>query len=505
MRHSVMFHFVILFVLLFCVGTPASGENKDNPFGFHTGNAFPEDIKAHNPGNLKDPAIWGNYQYAQDIGVGWERPALYASIPPADSGWTWPQLTDAIYATIPNSMNILTNIDVRSFAYSRAPEIPEEVRNITTYYPRISSLKLIDEKRYVQFVRDLVERYDGDGLRDMPGLKNPVKYWQIDNELPGIPPQGLNSLPTDPVNERWLNNTIKNYARVLRISSEAIKSADPQAKVVIAGMADMGPATPAVFYKFYGGVLKQLRGRYVDIFDYHFYANVHAGDGIQGWRVVKDAYAMVRQGLDSMGFQNMEVWITETGTYSGRPRDMKGDLPVQTEREQAADLVKRMIYPLTFGVKKVFWAWGIVDCAVSEGPDGHTGLIYDGRDPYTPSYGVKKLAYYSFKKLVDTLQGSDWNHIQVIQENEGVYLYKFTRGSQPVWVAWNENNTPVEVTLSGIDKDKIIVTKVVPSDETGRHIQDYPTAFDIQEADVTDGRATLFLDDSPALIEEQVL
>ncbi len=37
-------------------------------------------------------------------------------------------------------------------------------------------------KAYAAFVRALVERYDGDGQDDMPGLKFPIRHWEVGNE-----------------------------------------------------------------------------------------------------------------------------------------------------------------------------------------------------------------------------------------------------------------------------------------------------------------------------------
>jgi len=45
-----------------------------------------------------------------------------------------------------------------------------------------SRYKPYDMQAYRKFVKALVERYDGDGIDDMPGLKKPVKYWEILNE-----------------------------------------------------------------------------------------------------------------------------------------------------------------------------------------------------------------------------------------------------------------------------------------------------------------------------------
>jgi hypothetical protein len=482
---------------------------RDVPFGFHTGNAFPKDIAAHNPDNPLDPEIWGKYEYAEDIGIGWERPGMYAWIPPQRSGLSWQQLTDRIYSAIPASMRIFANIDLRVFTVTRPASIPTETASLTVYHPPVSSLELFDEKLYVQFVRDLVERYDGDGVGDMPGLKNLVKYWQVDNELPGLPPFEINS-SNQAKNDKWLKTSTDNYAHVLDITSKAIKTVNPSAKIALSGMADIGPGTAGLFHQYYLKILEKLKGKQVDIFDYHFY-----GDAKNSWKTMKDAYRMIREGLDSIGYKDMEIWITETGTYTGRPRDVQGYAPLQTEKEQAVDLVKRLIYPLTFGVKRVFWAWGIVDCAASEGPDGYMGLIYNGKGPDNPGYGVKKLSYYAYKKMVEILDGSDWNNIQTIKEEQndgyGIFLYKFTRNGKPVYVGWFDCFDERKCSMMKIDlraelafdRDvkTVKITEAVPKYKSGKEVTDYGAAFN-SEAKAMDGsKITIALKETPVFVE----
>ena len=86
-----------------------------------------------------------------------------------------------------------------------------------SHIPLMPPYKPNDMKAYKEFVRRIVERYDRDGIDDMPGLKYPIKYWTILND-PGDQFMG----------------TGKEYAEVLRASYEAIKEADPKAKVNIA-------------------------------------------------------------------------------------------------------------------------------------------------------------------------------------------------------------------------------------------------------------------------------
>lgn len=91
-----------------------------------------------------------------------------------------------------------------------------------------------DLAAYRDCVAALVERYDGDGLDDMPGLPAPLRHWEFDNE-----PDIKNSrMPKD--SHRHYDATTfctpQEYAIVLRATSEAIRGADPTAKILALGL-----------------------------------------------------------------------------------------------------------------------------------------------------------------------------------------------------------------------------------------------------------------------------
>ena len=50
-------------------------------------------------------------------------------------------------------------------------------RKFTKYLSKPCSMD-----NYKNFLTKLVDRYDGDGINDMPGLTKPIKHWQIMNE-----------------------------------------------------------------------------------------------------------------------------------------------------------------------------------------------------------------------------------------------------------------------------------------------------------------------------------
>lgn len=76
---------------------------------------------------------------------------------------------------------------------------------------------------YTEYIRNLVERYDGDGAADMPGLRFPIRYWEVEAEWGTF----------------W-QSSLADYLQLLRLAHGAIKAADPQAQVILQGFLFMG-------------------------------------------------------------------------------------------------------------------------------------------------------------------------------------------------------------------------------------------------------------------------
>jgi len=73
----------------------------------------------------------------------------------------------------------------------------------------------------------MVERYDGDGIDDMPNLRYPIKHWEVMNE-PDLQPDETARL-------QFYRETANDYADLLIKTSQYIKQADSEAQVLIAG------------------------------------------------------------------------------------------------------------------------------------------------------------------------------------------------------------------------------------------------------------------------------
>jgi len=74
---------------------------------------------------------------------------------------------------------------------------------------------------YQNYVRETVERFDGDGIKDMPGLKKPIVYWQVDSEF-----------RTGFFDQRTWGDPGGEYVRMLELANPPIREAMPNAKIL---------------------------------------------------------------------------------------------------------------------------------------------------------------------------------------------------------------------------------------------------------------------------------
>lgn len=466
------------------------------------------------------PSSMDEYSYAKDLGIDFNRDGFYFVWDWSDinknGNFTFKGATAPPYPNKPNSGRTI-NYDNQQERLSGVTDIAM-MSNVCPFRGG-RALKgefrnTKEEAIYQEFVEKLVERYDGDsdlgctqnapdcynpGDGEYPSQSfinalqaNPVKYWQVCNQVTDTC-SGIECSDN--------NNYAIKYAKVQELTYLGVKASCPECQVLIAGDSRK---------ELYPPVYEALNGEYVDIIDKHFYGE--ESDYVK----IQEEMAYLKDSLQNAGFnlEELKFWITETGTYSGDPIDGDpGDLPYQSEAQQAQGLVKRYAVAFGEGVEKVLWAWNIVEGFQAFGCDccifDYTGLIYDGNsehqtcddnDPYDRGAGVKKLAYYSFKLMMDKIGG--FTNVETIQDS-GNYIYKFTKNNKPVYVAWNDNGG--SVTLAGIDSGSVKITEAVPKADSGANLNenDYPNFFTVKTKSVSGGSVTINLSGIPIFIEEQ--
>lgn len=192
-----------------------------------------------------------------------------------------------------------------------------------------------DLDAYAAYVRRVVERYDGDGKDDMPGLRRPIKVWEVDNEPDlhnSLPARGAPRNAVDPATFE----TPEQYAEVLRVTAQAIKTADPGATVLSGGIyRPHAPAGQSYMQQLFSidGVLDAIDG-----VSLHCYFETDDLEPVD--RTLQAAKDLA---------PGKPVWITETSVPSQRPKPWVNE---EWQGRMVAAIIGAFI---AGGAQEVFW------------------------------------------------------------------------------------------------------------------------------------------------------
>ncbi len=140
---------------------------------------------------------------------------------------------------------------------------------------------------YKNFLVKLVDRYDGDGLNDMPGLTKPIKYWDVMNE---------------PEFKMFFKGSKEDFIEIFNFSSKVIREKQPDAVIVMAGAAGMFPESK----KYWKVVLPKIKDHF-DIANIH---HISGPDGQCDKQLWVDEFAAL---LKSVNVEK-PIWLTEAMT-----------------------------------------------------------------------------------------------------------------------------------------------------------------------------------------------
>jgi hypothetical protein len=332
---------------------------------------------------------------------------------------------------------------------------------------------------YTAFMAAAVERYDGDGYMDAQGSPT-VKYWEIYNE-PDRGSQGLDI--------RWGYDGDK-YAQLLAAVYPVIKNANPDAEVVMGGLAydwfedDGGPFVR----EFLDDVLTADGGDYFDIMNYHVYPifwynwTYPQSPGL----IEKTDFIMTK--LASYGYTDKGVLITEAGWHSNDP-NLPGGPDASDPEAQARYVVELFTQSAAVDALTMVW-WMLHD------PVGNyaykNGLITNVENipPLEP-----KPSYLAFKTAVAEIGSADFHRILPLSETGASEIEAFEfRDSllkRTVYVAW----------LDPVDTLDVKSLRIPASMAFVRDIYDNAfTVTDGQDGQI-DGRITVNVKGQPVYIE----
>lgn len=174
---------------------------------------------------------------------------------------------------------------------------------------------------------------------------------------------------------------------------------------------------------------------------------------------------------------------------------------MQNEKKHATIFFKRAILASSLKIKRFLWTFFIDNKPEGQGDlFDHKGMLYP--PSFRETIFIKKLSYYTYKKMVEVLDGFDWDNVQTIQEKDGVYVYKFIKNNKPIYVAWNDNSKIKTIILNIDNIRSVKITEAIPKYKTGKEVKDYSTDFEVEFKQTINGKVTISLGENPVFVEK---
>ena len=345
-------------------------------------------------GDEEDPTHFGlleasvDFQATQELGIQWVRGDVGWDMVQRgpDGGFVWHMFDDYVH-------------DVQAYGFQISvmlfPFAPWDQEQCHAAERMLGAPCNMHD--YRRFVRATVERYDGDGVDDMPGLRYPILYWEVFNE------PAMKDLPP------FYDFAPQDYFDLLEATYEEAKAACAQCKVVQGGVAGIAPDKE----KFLRSYLALGGGKYFDIANIHF---IHSGD-FDTFNVGPFKRILQEYGIDK------PIWVTEVQIESGPG----AHYPHLTDEEAAALLVKGYVRAFALGSDKLFYV--VLKPIPVFPPNVVVSSLITG-------HGEKRTTYSAMETMIEKL--GDFTSVQKLGDG----LFKFATPHGPVYVVWNCSRLP---------------------------------------------------------------
>jgi len=277
----------------------------------------------------------------------------------------------------------------------------------------------------VNIVTRMVERYDCDGRDDAPGHPC-VRYWSFYAE----PDNGRYQSAT--WGKGYWGHNGAGYAAMLESISPAMHAADPQAKVLIGGLAyDFFEEDGGAFVRsFLADTLAALNTypggarEYIDAMAFHYYPIA-----TDRWPTLIEKAAEIRGIMADHGVGDLPLLVPEFGYWSSPCHG-------SSEPGQANWLVRSFVRGLSIDVELMGY-YKVADTAVA--CDEETDLYPDRTSGLRDLTGRLKPAYYAYKTLTREIAGLSYVEPSQAAGAEG-YVFAMDTGRLKT-VLWSRCGT----------------------------------------------------------------
>lgn len=343
--------------------------------------------------------------YAADLNMHWAR--MPANITPSDIG---------------NMENVYRMLDNTVRMYQENGIVPLGIIS-----PQAGAGGAwVSAAQFAQAVSNIIERYDGDGVQDMPGLRYSVLTWELINEYSSLGGGAYSGLSRD-----VFIGMMTNGAHALKTAcSDARLALDPFDTNDVAALLQNWPATN------------------INIISYHTYSPLDAPHDAGSISYLPNLGAI----LSKLGLSNIPVWATEYAFY-----DHTGATPpgvAATQEDNARWFVQTTVWGLGSRLLEK-----IIYTEVEAPRDSEERLDWMA---LVDTNAVKRQIYYSFKKLASLID--NFSSADPIVVGTNIYAYRFNCGTSSVAIVWCREGTANQenVTVSGCDGSRAALWSAVP-------------------------------------------
>lgn len=279
---------------------------------------------------------------------------------------------------------------------------------------------------FAQFVGEFVERYDGDGVRDAPGSPV-VQYWEFYNE-----PDGDNRWAAEQGYGGYWGRYGAQYAQMLCVAYQAVKASNPNAKVLLGGVAyDLFTDQGGSFHRaFLDDVFGAGGGSCFDFMNFHYYPSFEIHWLSYGYGII-GKYNHLQQKLQSYGL-NKPLFITEAGWFSDQSSAGQSNHEIQSRY-----VVKLFTQAAAVNARSLIWfSW-----ADPGAPYEAFGLLSAG--DWNP-----KMAFWVYQIAAEKVGLSRFE--QTYSAGTNMEGYRFTNANgKPLYVFWSRDGVARNVLVPG--------------------------------------------------------
>ena len=288
---------------------------------------------------------------------------------------------------------------------------------------------------YIGYTPDWAGATDSDGIvwNNPPG--NYQDWYNFVYQLARALSDHPNVLSYEIYNEMnldlWWDGSIEQYMETLKQGAEAVRAADPEAQVILGGLAEPD-------YQWIQKLTQSGYARYYDILAFHSYAETWSSTDMVVEKFLGRDYRSHFLADQKQYGEGEPIWINEMGYAT---------TPGRTEEDQANWWARAVSTFLAEPEIEHIGVYEVKDLdpgieAIGDNKNYYLGLTYKDR--------TKKLAFHTVDLLTDLLDTGTLTiadpEVQVIADNESTkylyyHLFKRPDGAQVLFV-WDRVRNP---------------------------------------------------------------